>query len=194
QFFFIEQRCRVRFPRLNAFSRRRRVSHRRGVVLIRQRGKMMSELVHKNVICKSVVHRDGAVEIKDSAAAVRAAVGEYFDEFVRSKLCDLAQALIVERENVALRSKGIVRRDRVAIDSGGWSRDSGLQRGRTKPPDVKIGAMLFEGRGREEDSDQAARVGLELSEFTRGVAITQQKQVNLRRRVAHFLNWNQLGG
>ena len=82
--------------------RRRSVSDRRRVVLIRQGGEVMSELVDENVICKSVVHSDCAVEIEDAAATIRAIVGENFDEFVRRKLRDFAERVIIEGENIAL--------------------------------------------------------------------------------------------
>ena len=62
----------------------------------------MTELMDEDVIRERIVDRDGAVQIEDAAPAVRAAVRENLDEFVRRKLRDIAKPLVIERENVAL--------------------------------------------------------------------------------------------
>jgi len=56
----------------------------------------MAKLVHKDVICESVIYRDRAVKIEDSTAAIGAVVGQNLDELVRSKLSDFSQRAVVE--------------------------------------------------------------------------------------------------
>src|ERR1041385_7772238 len=52
--------------------------------------------------------------------------------------------------------------------------------------------MLFEWRSRKQNRDETARVGDKLGKFARSVAVTQQQQIDFRRRVAQLLNRNQV--
>src|SRR5215207_3752807 len=100
----VQQRSNVRLPGLNSI-RGWRISYRRRVVLVRQRCEVVTKLVNKNVIGKSIVGSDGAIEIEDSTAAVSPIVHEHFNEFVRRKLRRLAQRVIVEGQHIAFRSE-----------------------------------------------------------------------------------------
>src|SRR5258707_9635046 len=93
-------------------------------IFIGETRKVGAELVHENVICESVINRDRAIEIENSAAAIGAVVGENLDELVRRELSDFAQRAIVEREHVTLRTKRVVSRERVPIDAGRGTRNS----------------------------------------------------------------------
>src|SRR5688572_9502097 len=119
QFQRIQQCSYVYFPRLHSACRwRGRVGYGRRVVLIRQRGEVMSKLVHEHIVCESVVGSHGAVKIENSTTAISAIVGEYLDKLVRSELGDATQFVVVERQNISLRTERIVSRTyrRVAID------------------------------------------------------------------------------
>src|ERR1051325_2258901 len=186
-----QRRC-VRFPRLDALSRGC-VSDGRCVVLVRQPREMMTELMYENIVRKSVIDCHRAVQVEDSAAAIGASVHENLDKFVRRKLRHFPKTLIVERKNVTLRSERIVGCERIAINTRRRPRDSGLRRGWTQTPDIEIRAMLFERRSRKQDCDQSSRVSLKLSEFAGGVTVAEQKQIDLRGRIAHLLNRNQPG-
>src|SRR5262249_44441812 len=153
----------------------------------------MSKLMHEYVVRECIVDGHRAVQVENATTAIGAAVHENFDEFVRSKLRYFAQPVVVESEDVTLGSKRIVGRNRIAINSCGRPRDSGLVRRRTKTPDIEVAAMLFERRGREQNRDQASGVGLKFSDFARSVTIAQQQQINFRGRITHPLNWNLRG-
>ncbi len=81
---------------------------------------MVTKLVDENVVGKSVVGSDRAVEIEDTAATVSSIVNQHFYELVRRKLCSPAQGAVVKRQHVSFRSERIVRgaERRVAIDTG----------------------------------------------------------------------------
>src|SRR6185295_16956205 len=100
--------------------------------------------MNEHVIRERIVDCDRAVEIEDAPAAVRAAVRENLDEFVRRELRDIAKPLVVERENVSFGTESVVSRERIAIDSSRWARDSGLRSRRTQSPDIEIRSMFLE--------------------------------------------------
>src|SRR5688572_1426514 len=141
QFQRIQQGSYVYFPRLySAARRRRRICYRRGVVLVRERGEVVSKLVHEHVVGESIVGSHGAVKIEDAAAAISAIVCEYLDELIRRKLRDAAELMVVERQNISLRTECIVSRTnrRVTIDPRRRTRDPTLQRWRAEGPDIEI--------------------------------------------------------
>src|SRR5688572_3212333 len=109
QFQRIQQGSYVYFPRLHSAGRRRgRVCYGRCVVLVRKRREVMSKLVHEHIVGKSIVGSHGAVKIEDAATAISAIVCEYLDELIRRKLRDAAELMVVERQNISLRTERIV--------------------------------------------------------------------------------------
>src|SRR6185295_3255500 len=133
-----------RLPRLDSLGRRRSVGDGRRVVLVRESREVVTELMNEDVIRERIVDCNCAVQIEDAPAAVRAAVRENLDEFVRRELRDIPEPLVVERENVSFRSKSVIGRERIAIDSSRWPGDSGLRSRRTQSPDIEIRSMLLE--------------------------------------------------
>ena len=75
----------------------------------------MTEFMHENVVCESVVGGYGAIEIENAAATIGAVVCKYLDEFVRRKLRDLPQRVVVKSEYIALGTKSIVGRTQRGI-------------------------------------------------------------------------------
>src|SRR5712671_4815140 len=126
----------------------------------------MPKLVDENIIREGVINRDRTIEIENAAAAVRAAVDENLDEFVRSELSDLAQGAVVEREHIPLGTERVVCRQRVAIDARRWTRDSRLLGRRAKPPNIEIRNVLFERRSSKQSLRKPACVSDKLAGFS----------------------------
>jgi hypothetical protein len=98
----------VRFPRFGMF-RHATVGDIGRIVFVGQPREMVAEFVHENVGRERVVGGDGGEEIEDAAAPILAVVDHDLDEFVRRGRRRLAQPLVVEREDVALRPEGVIR-------------------------------------------------------------------------------------
>ena len=73
-------------------------------------------------------------------------------------------------------------------------RDARLRRRRAQPPDVDVALPLLERRRREQHGDQPPRVALELAALARGVAVAENQQVELRRRIAALVQLDQRAG
>jgi hypothetical protein len=69
---------------------------------------MMSKLMDEDVVGESIIGSHGAVEVKDAATAVSPIVCQHLDKLVGRKRRRFAQRVVVKREDVALRSKGVV--------------------------------------------------------------------------------------
>ena len=146
----------------------------------------MAELVDEDVRRPRAVGGDGAVQAEDAAAAVGRAVGQDLDDVVRRVRGDVAERPVLEREDVALGVERVVGRAdrRPPVDALRRPRDAGLRRGGRESPDVDVALPFLERRGREEHGDQPPRVALELAALARGVAVAENQQVELRRRIA----------
>src|SRR5213076_740495 len=59
---------------------------------------------------------------------------------------------------------------------------------------VDVALALLERRGREQRSDEAPRVALELRSLARRVAVTENEEVQLRRRIAALVERDQPSG
>ena len=70
----------------------------------------------------------------------------------------------------------------------------GLPCRRHQPPHVEVAAPFLERRRGEEHREQALGVGLELPSLGRRVAVAEQQQVHLRRRVAVLLERDERAG
>src|ERR1700674_5453301 len=105
----------------------------------------MPKLVNEDVIRETVIGRHGAVEVENSAAAISAIVGEDFDEFVWSKLRNLAQRAIIESEHITFGAEGVVSctQRRVAIGAGRRPGDAALGSRRAKRPHVEVLPVFF---------------------------------------------------
>ena len=179
----------VDFPRLGRFQRDL-IGHRRRVVLVGETGEVMPELVDEDVVGKLMIGRDGAVEVEDAAAAVGLAVDHDLDDVVGSPRCQVAERPILEGQHVALRAEGVVggadRRAPVnAVRRPGDARCGGR---RTQAPDVEVVAPLGERRLGEERLGETLGVGDELAALGGGVAVAQEQQVDLGRRIAVVLD------
>ena len=196
RFVRVEQRGRVRLPGLDAVGRRGAVRHGGGEVLVGEAREVVAELVHEDVGRPEAVGRDGAVEAEDPAAAVGARVRQDLDELVRREGRHVAERPVVESQDVALRAEGVVGRADAgaAVDAGRGPRDPRLLGGRTERPDVEVRAALLEGRDREEHVGEPPRVLLELSALGRRVAVAEDQEVDLVRRVARLLDLEQRPG
>ncbi len=157
---------------------------------------MVTELVHEDVRGKGVVGGHRAVEVVDTAAAVGAAVDHDLDHVVRRKRRQAPERAVVEGEHVAFRAEGVVgRADRVAaVHAQRRPRDAGLASRRHEAPHVEVLAAFLERRGLEQDGHEAAGVGLELAPFGGGVAVAEQQQIDLVRRIAVALQGQDLAG
>src|SRR5262249_1676415 len=157
---------------------------------------VMAELVHENVRRPHAVGGDGAVEAVDAPAAVRGAVHQNLDDVVRRVRGDVAKRLVVEREDVALRVERAVcgAQGRWTINVLRRTRHARLRGGRYQPPDVDVALPLLEWRGAEQRRYETLGVALELRSLARGVAVAEDQQIELLRRLAGFMQFDQRAG
>src|SRR6266851_9570479 len=131
----------------------------------------MPKLMNEDVVRETIIGGYGAVDVENSATAISSIVGEYLNEFIRSKLGDFAQRVIIEGEHITFGTKGVVScaQRRVAIDAGRRPRDAALSSGRAKRPHIEIFPVFFEGRGCEQNVCQPAGVRFKLVRLSRRV-------------------------
>src|SRR5262249_41018838 len=152
-------------------------------------GDVMTELVHEDVRRPYAVGRDRAVQAVDAAAAVGRAVDENLDDLVRRVGGEVAKRLVLEAEDVALRIERVVGRSdrRAPIDPLRWTRDARRSCGRHESPHVDVTLAVLERRRGKERRDEPSRIALELPALGGRVAVAEDEEVELRRRIAGFV-------
>src|SRR5262245_47025532 len=74
------------------------------------------------------------------------------------------------------------------------ARKARLCRRRTETPYVEVGSAFFEGRGRKKRIDKLTRVFLELRSLSRGIAVSQNQEVDLGCRIPGLLDLEERTG
>src|SRR5262249_46359274 len=100
---------------------------------------------------------------------------------------------VIKREDVALGTERVIsgsNRSR-KMDSGRWTRNSGLNRRRAKSPHIEIVFVFLEWRSREKHIQQAARIAFEFAAFGSGIAIAEHQEIYLLRGIAVLHEFDQ---
>ena len=118
---------------------------------------------------------------------------EDLDDVVRRVGRDVAERLVLEREDVALGVEGVIRGAdrRSPVDVLRRPRDARLRGRRDEAPHVDVALPLLERRRREQRGHQPPRVALEFLALARRVAVPENQQIELRRRVAALVQLDQ---
>ena len=156
----------------------------------------MAELVHENVRRPHAVGGDRAVQAENAAAAVRRAVHQDFDDVVRRVGDEVAKRLVLEREHVAFRVERIVRRTgrRSPVDALRRPRHAGLGGRRTQAPHVDVALAFLERRRGEQHGGEPPGIAFELASFGSRVAVTQDQEIELLRRIAAHVHLDPRAG
>ncbi len=154
----------------------------------------MPELVHEDVRRPHAVGGHRAVQAVDAAAAVGRAVGQDLDDFVgrvrrddRGTPCSRTSARSARNRR---------RRTSRRPATGGRCAATGARcpdcAAAGDSPQTLISLLPFlERRGREQGRDEPPRVALEFRPLARGVAVAEDQQIQLLRRIAALVQLDQ---
>ena len=182
----VVQRGDVRLPRLRVIRRAGLVGHVRRVVLVGQSGEVMTELVDEHVLGEPGVGRRRCLKIEDPATAILRLVDENLEKLVRGRRRRVPEGSVVVGQDVALRIEDVVlgRQRRPTELPGAWPADTGLGRWQVEPPHVEVTLPAPERLLVEQRVHEPGRIGMELGDLCRGVALADHQQVDLLGRRA----------